>query len=158
VLRAAPEGVVGVFERLTANRAAPRRARARPDAMPLLGPAQEPSALQLEGLSVSFGGVRAVIDLAFEARAGRITSIIGPNGAGKSRVLNLACGFYRPDTGAIRLGGRDIAGLASHAAARAGIARTYQTTQLFTHMSVLDNVLVALERGRLGFSSLFSPD
>src|SRR3546814_1598615 len=58
-------------------------------------------------------------------------------------------GFYKPTAGAIRLGDRNVAGLPSHAVARAGIARTYQTTQLFGQMSVLDNLLIALRRGRL---------
>ena len=70
--------------------------------------------LAVEGISVSFGGVNAVTDLSFDAGPGGITSIIGPNGAGKSTVLNLVCGFYRPDRGSIRLAGREIAGLPSH--------------------------------------------
>ena len=102
--------------------------------------------------------MNAVADLSFTAEPGRITSIIGPNGAGKSTVLNLTCGFYKPDHGSIRLGDRAIAGLPSHAIARAGIARTYQTTQLFGQMSVIDNVLVALRRGRLAAGELLAPD
>ena len=112
----------------------------------------------VQDLSVSFGGVKAVVDLSFAAEPGRITSIIGPNGAGKSTVLNLASGFYRPDRGSIQLAGREIAGLASHSVARAGIGRTYQTTQLFGQMSVIDNVLVALRRGRLAIGELLAPD
>ena len=105
-----------------------------------------------------FGGVRAVSALSFEARPGAITSIIGPNGAGKSTVLNLIGGFYRADGGTVRLGTRDIGGLPSNRIAQAGLARTYQTTQLFAHMAVIDNVLVALRGGRLGLASLFAPD
>jgi ABC-type branched-subunit amino acid transport system ATPase component len=79
-----------------------------------------------------------------------VTSVIGPNGAGKTTVLNLIGGFYRPDRGSIRLGERELAGKEAWTAARAGIARTYQTTRLFSTMSVMENVLVALRRGRLG--------
>ena len=88
-----------------------------------------------------------------------MTSIIGPNGAGKTTLLNLMGGFYKPDAGAVKLGARDLAGLPSHALALAGVGRTYQTTQLFPRLSVLDNLLIALKRGRLGsiFSALFRP-
>ena len=76
--------------------------------------------------------------------------MIGPNGAGKTTVLNMIGGFYRPDTGSVRLGDQELAGAPAWRVARAGIARTYQTTQLFGSMSVIDNVLIALRRGRLG--------
>ena len=76
--------------------------------------------------------------------------MIGPNGAGKTTVLNMIGGFYRPDSGSIRLGEAELAGAPAWRIARAGIARTYQTTQLFGSMSVIDNVLVAMRQGRLG--------
>ena len=76
--------------------------------------------------------------------------MIGPNGAGKTTVLNMIGGFYRPDAGSILLGESDLAGAPAWQVARAGIARTYQTTQLFGAMSVIDNILVALRHGRLG--------
>ena len=88
--------------------------------------------------------------MSFTAPLGRITSVIGPNGAGKTTVLNMIGGFYRPDAGNIRLGEAELAGAPAWRIARAGIARTYQTTQLFGAMSVLDNVIVAARRGRLG--------
>jgi branched-chain amino acid transport system ATP-binding protein len=109
--------------------------------------------LSVRGLSLTFGGVRAVNSLSFEARGGEITSVIGPNGAGKSTALNLICGFYRPDAGSVRLGDREIAGLAPYRIARIGIARTYQTSQLFATMSVAGNVLIGLRRGRLGMGA-----
>jgi len=158
VLRLAPDGFVGLATRFLAKPGEGRRAEARRDVTQVLSAAAGKGALAVEDLSVSFGGVKAVVDLGFRAEPGRITSIIGPNGAGKSTVLNLACGFYAPDKGSIRLAGREIAGLSSHAVARAGIARTYQTTQLFAQMSVLDNVGVALRRGRLAPSELLTPD
>ncbi|HEY2185599.1 MAG TPA: branched-chain amino acid ABC transporter ATP-binding protein/permease [Xanthobacteraceae bacterium] len=158
VLRLAPGGLVGL-----AAQSLPRPRLGKPAAastqrvLAYLSPQREQSGLSVTGLSVHFGGVRAVHDLSFAAHPSEITSIIGPNGAGKSTVLNLICGFYRPDRGSIRLGDREITRMACHAIARAGIARTYQTTKLFTDMSVLDNILIALRRGHLGGGSLFSP-
>ena len=93
--------------------------------------------------------MRAVRDLNFAAQPGAITSIIGPNGAGKSTALNVICGFYRPDAGTVRLGDRIVSALRAYQIPRAGIARTYQTSQLFESMSVIDNVVIALRRGRL---------
>ena len=88
--------------------------------------------------------------MGFTAEPGRITSVIGPNGAGKTTVLNMIGGFYQPDAGSIRLGDVELAGAPAWRISRAGIARTYQTAQLFGEMSVFDNVLVALRRGQLG--------
>ena len=97
------------------------------------------------GIGISFGGIKAASDVSFTAQARRrITSVIGPNGAGKTTVLNMIGGFYRPDVGSIRIGETELAGAPAWRIARAGIARTYQTTQLFGAMSVLDNILVAL--------------
>jgi branched-chain amino acid transport system ATP-binding protein len=157
VLRLAPGGFVGLATELIKQRklAGPAAAQRR-DVMAYLGAGSTGRSLSASELGVSFGGVRAVSKLSFDARAGEITSIIGPNGAGKSTVLNLMCGFYRPDNGFVRLGERDVTRMASHSIARAGIARTYQTTQLFANMTVLDNVLIALRRGRLGAGTLFS--
>ena len=87
---------------------------------------------------------------ALEAQPRAITSLIGPNGAGKTTVLNMLGGFYRPDAGAIRLGADELQGRPAHAIARAGVARTYQTSQLFGSMSVLENLTIAHARGRLG--------
>jgi ABC-type branched-subunit amino acid transport system ATPase component len=75
--------------------------------------------------------------------------VIGPNGAGKTTVLNVIGGFYRPDSGSVRLGATELAGAPAWRVARAGIARTYQTTKLFSSMSVLDNVLISLRAGML---------
>jgi ABC-type branched-subunit amino acid transport system ATPase component len=106
--------------------------------------------LDVSGVSIAFGGIKAATDVGFTAEPGRITSLIGPNGAGKTTVLNVIGGFYMPDKGSIRIGNRELAGLPAWKVARAGVARTYQTTKLFESMSVLDNVLVALRGGRLG--------
>ncbi|MCM5571017.1 branched-chain amino acid ABC transporter ATP-binding protein/permease [Burkholderiaceae bacterium FT117] len=103
-----------------------------------------------DSLTMQFGGVRAVGDLSFEAKAGEVTALIGPNGAGKTTALNMIGGFYRPTSGGFRLGDRPLGGLPALRVARAGIARTYQTSQLFGSLSVLDNVVLAMARGRLG--------
>ena len=158
VLRLAPEGFVGLIARLVPAPADASTAKARREVAELLSRVARPEVLAVENVSVDFGGVRAVANLTLVAEPGRVTSIIGPNGAGKSTVLNLVCGFYRPDRGAIRLGGRGIGGLSSHTIARAGIARTYQTTQLFARLSVIDNIRVALRRGRPAIGELFVPD
>lgn len=107
-------------------------------------------ALIVDGLTIAFGGVKAVTGLAFTAEPGRITSLIGPNGAGKTTALNMMSGFYRPDAGTIRLGSRELAGSHAHVIAQAGIARTYQTSQLFGGMTVFENLLIASRGGQLG--------
>src|SRR5690606_10638276 len=130
VLWLAPEGVVGTVHRLLARRRAPRKGSRR--AMEFASPARE--ALEADNLSIAFGGVRAASGISLEARPGAITSLIGPNGAGKTTVLNMLGGFYRPDAGAIRVGGKELEGRAAWKISRAGVARTYQTTQLFGSM------------------------
>jgi ABC-type branched-subunit amino acid transport system ATPase component/ABC-type branched-subunit amino acid transport system permease subunit len=149
VLRLAPGGIVGLAERLFKKHSdgpSPRPAESIPALL------SRPSAekLTVRDLSIAFGGIRAVTGLSFEALAGKITSVIGPNGAGKTTALNLVCGFYKPSSGSILIGSREVAGTPSHAVAQAGIARTYQTTQLFGQMSVIDNVMIAFRKGRLG--------
>jgi ABC-type branched-subunit amino acid transport system ATPase component len=155
VLRLAPGGFAGLFARAIGS--TPRHQQvinSNPSAITALPQQGAGAGLKARDLHISFGGVQAVHGLTFEARPGAITSIIGPNGAGKSTVLNLACGYYRPDAGSIRLGDKDITALAPHAIARAGLARTYQTTQLFANMTAFENVLVALERGHLPIAHL----
>ncbi len=95
-----------------------------------------------------FGGLTAIGDLSFSARAGQITSVIGPNGAGKTTVFNCITGFYRPTSGVLRLTRDDAAfelqGMAGHRIARrARVARTFQNIRLFAGMTVLENLLVA---------------
>ncbi|HWE64944.1 MAG TPA: ABC transporter ATP-binding protein [Chloroflexota bacterium] len=101
-------------------------------------------ALRIQGLGVTFGGVRVLDDLSFDVHAGQIVALIGPNGAGKTTVLNCINGFIRPQQGSIRAGGRELLSLPAHARARLGVGRTFQDLQLFGSMTVLDNVLVAL--------------
>jgi branched-chain amino acid transport system ATP-binding protein len=155
VLRLAPTGLVGLMARVLPKAAGETLAKARRDIGGILSSGATGQPIAVRDLAVSFGGVHAVRNLSFDAAPGAITSIIGPNGAGKSTALNAICGFYRPDTGSVGLGNRVISTLRAHQIPRAGVARTYQTSQLFESMSVLDNVLIALRRGRLGVWSLF---
>jgi branched-chain amino acid transport system ATP-binding protein len=102
--------------------------------------------LQIEGLSMRFGGLLAVDGIEFSVREHEIFAIIGPNGAGKTTVFNCISGFYKPTTGSIRLQGREIAGLGSHTVARRGVVRTFQNVRLFKTMTALENLLVAQHR------------
>src|ERR1051326_5432176 len=96
--------------------------------------------LAVEHLTLRFGGLVVLDDVSFAAAPGELLALIGPTGAGKTSVLNCISGIYR-GSGAIRFRDRDIAGLAPHAIARLGLARTFQHGELFPHMSVLDNLL-----------------
>jgi ABC-type branched-subunit amino acid transport system ATPase component len=107
------------------------------------GGAAAPSVLDLEGLSLSFGGLRALSDLDLQVGDREIVSLIGPNGAGKTTVFNVLTGVYVPDSGRVLFGGESIVGLAPHQIACRGIARTFQNLRLFMNMSVLENVLAA---------------
>ncbi|MBV8889063.1 MAG: ABC transporter ATP-binding protein [Alphaproteobacteria bacterium] len=98
--------------------------------------------LAVTGVSKRFGGVRAVDSVSLEVRSGTITSIIGPNGAGKTSLLNMISGFYKPDSGAIALDGRDITHARPARIAALGVARTFQNIALFGGMTVLDNIML----------------
>jgi branched-chain amino acid transport system ATP-binding protein len=97
--------------------------------------------LDVESISLSFGGVKALTDVSFDIRAGEIRAIIGPNGAGKSSMLNCINGFYHPQVGAITFKGRKRHQMRPHEAAAQGIARTFQNIALFKGMSTLDNIM-----------------
>jgi branched-chain amino acid transport system ATP-binding protein len=99
--------------------------------------------LTVEQLCMSFGGLKAVSDFTLAVPAGGLYGLIGPNGAGKTTVFNLLTGVYRPDSGTVRLGARELLGYKPHQIARAGVARTFQNIRLFPDLSVLDNVRVA---------------
>jgi ABC-type branched-subunit amino acid transport system ATPase component len=101
--------------------------------------------LEVEGACKRFGGVVAVDDLSFAVERGSFTSIIGPNGAGKTSALNLITGAYTLDRGDVRIGGRSIRGRSLAAISRAGVARTFQTLQIFGAMTARENVLVPIE-------------
>ncbi|WP_126444080.1 ABC transporter ATP-binding protein [Sulfuricystis multivorans] len=97
--------------------------------------------LDLRNISLSFGGVKALTDISFDVREHEIRAIIGPNGAGKSSMLNVINGVYHPQQGEIIFHGEHRKDMDTHAAAAAGIARTFQNIALFKGMSVLDNLM-----------------
>ncbi len=122
--------------------------------------------LEVNNLSKSFGGVKAVQNVSFSVDAGIIYSVIGPNGAGKTTLFNLVTGVYTPSEGDIRLDGQDIAGASPHTLARLGMSRTFQNLQICMNMSAIDNVMVGahlqmdrnLFKGMLRFPGLVRRD
>jgi branched-chain amino acid transport system permease protein len=136
----------------------PARPRVRPRPEP--APSTEelrPSAVdrngqvlvECRGLSRSFGGVRAVVDLDLEIRQGELIGLVGPNGSGKTTLVNLLAGSLRPTGGQVLIAGRDTASLPPHRIAHAGVARTYQIPRPFASMTVRDNVAMAVMFGRV---------
>jgi branched-chain amino acid transport system ATP-binding protein len=101
--------------------------------------------LATTGLSVRFGGVHAVEDVDLAVEEGQLVGLIGPNGAGKTTFVDAITGFVRY-TGAVELDGQDLAGLPPHARARRGLARTWQSTELFDDLTVRENLEVGAER------------
>ncbi|MBX9589206.1 MAG: ATP-binding cassette domain-containing protein [Hyphomonadaceae bacterium] len=150
VLWLAPEGVIGSLARRLRRIDTATADAGAFSITEFLGTNRNRRTLKVSGLTIAFGGVRAATDVALTAEPGRVTALIGPNGAGKTTVLNMIGGFYEPNAGSIRLGDTELAGASAPRVARAGIARTYQTTQLFGSLTVLDNVLLGLRCGRLG--------
>lgn len=96
--------------------------------------------LQVQGVTLAFGGVKALTDVSFDVAPGSITAVIGPNGAGKTSLFNTISGFYRPTGGSIRYQGQDITGLPAPQRARMGLGRSFQNIALFRGMTVLDNI------------------
>jgi branched-chain amino acid transport system ATP-binding protein len=103
-------------------------------------------ALTVEGLSVAFGGIRAVDGVSFEAARNAITTVIGPNGAGKSTLFNLVSGLIRPHAGRVVLGEVERTGSPPHLMQRAGLGRSFQITNLFFELTVFENLLLAAQR------------
>ena len=99
--------------------------------------------IQIENLSLSFGGVRALINVGVNIRSNEILAIIGPNGAGKSCLLNCINGFYKPQEGEIYYEGQKITHIRPDRAAQLGLARTFQNIELYTGLSTLDNIMAA---------------
>lgn len=102
--------------------------------------------LELDDVTVSFGGLTAINSLSVAIEPGTVHGLIGPNGAGKSTLLNILTGIYTPASGTVRLGGHSIGGAPTARIACLGVARTFQNIQLFGQMSVLENVLVGRHR------------
>ena len=110
------------------------------------------SLLEARGISIAFGGLRALDSVGFAVDPGEVLAIIGPNGAGKTTLFNIVTGLYRAQAGEVRLDGREVTGLPPHALAARGLARTFQNLQIFFRMSALENVMVGRhlkERRRL---------
>jgi len=117
--------------------------------------------LNVKNISLNFGGVSALSDVSFDVREGEMLAVIGPNGAGKTSILNCINGFYRPQKGEMIFENRDIYHLPPHQIARLGIGRTFQNIELFTGLSVLDNLMAArhlhMKRGALTGALYFGP-
>ncbi|MCX8089078.1 MAG: ABC transporter ATP-binding protein [Meiothermus ruber] len=99
--------------------------------------------LKVEHVSLNFGGVKALSDVSLEVAQGELVSVIGPNGAGKTSLLNCISGFYHPSAGRITFEGHDLTHASPHQVTKFGIARAFQNIELFTGMSVLENLLMA---------------
>src|SRR5215831_3210750 len=108
--------------------------------------------VRTERLTRSFGSLLAVAQVDFEVERGELRSIIGPNGAGKTTFFRLISGEMPPSSGRIWFDGREITGLPQHRVSRLGVAKSYQITNVFPHLSVLENVRVAAQTYRLAFN------
>ena len=143
-----PNGVMGMFRRTQGRDVVDVDVKALQATLQELAPSHGAS-LELRTISRSFGGVKAVREASFKVEAGTIHALIGPNGAGKTTIINLITGFYRPTSGEILLDGASLKVGSMDAAARLGVARTFQTIKLFGEMTVIEHVLV-------GFASISS--
>lgn len=101
--------------------------------------------LEAKGITVRFGGHMALHDASISAPSGAVTGLIGPNGAGKTTMFNAITGLVAPSSGRILIGGEDVTGLSLHRRARHGLARTFQQLELFTMLTVRENVRVAAD-------------
>jgi len=106
--------------------------------------------LDIDVVSVRFGGLAALSDVSVSAAESAITGLIGPNGAGKTTLFNVVTGMQRPDEGTVCLDGRDLGGLSSFRRARLGLARTFQRLELFGSLTVAENIGVAASIGQRG--------
>ena len=140
---------MGEGERLTGagGRAMPAEGGTGSPAVGGTGSPGQAPILELDRVSLSFGGLRALSDLELNVRDAEVVSVIGPNGAGKTTVFNVITGIYEPSSGDVRFAGRSIAGKSPHGIARLGIARTFQSLRLFLNMSVIENVMTATYGG-----------
>lgn len=100
--------------------------------------------LEIERLTMQFGGLVAVNDVSLNVKQGRIHGLIGPNGSGKTTIFNMVSGYYKPTKGNIVFNNKSIGGLPAHQITALGFARTFQNLRLFSSMTVLDNVLVGM--------------
>lgn len=114
-----------------------------PEHNPETNPDQKVDLLQVEDISLSFAGVKAIDGVTFSVREGELFSVIGPNGAGKSSLFNCISGVYRPQSGSVRFASSELLGLKPHQVARKGIARTFQNVEVFPAMTVEENLLLS---------------
>jgi branched-chain amino acid transport system permease protein len=146
VMRLAPDGLFwNVRDRWLRRRKEPAPQAEAVEQPATVVPFRKPAGgvlLDVNGLSRSFGGLRAVDDVSFTVDEGRILGIIGPNGAGKTTLFNLINGVLKPDSGTVTLAGEPLQGRALHRIARAGIGRTFQVVRSFPRLPLLDNVVV----------------
>ena len=112
----------------------------------MMTPIPQNTMLEIENLNKFFGGVHAVRDMTLTIRRGELAGLIGPNGAGKTTIFNLVTGVYPSDSGYINFRGEDITSLRTFEVIRKGIARTFQNLRLFSRSTVLENVMVAMQR------------
>lgn len=148
LLRRAPDGVASMWARIgtrLSRHRAPAPVAPIPAARPHVGPTGRD--LEVRDISVRFGGVMAVDDVSFEVSAGEVVGLIGPNGAGKTTLLDVITGFTRQQSGRVFFDGADVSAWSPERRARAGIARSWQGVELFEELTVLDNLLVADDRG-----------
>ena len=102
--------------------------------------------MEVEGLALTFGGVRAIADLTMKVHRGEVLAVIGPNGAGKTSLLNAVTRVFDPSAGRIRFKGQDITALPRQRIAHLGLARTFQNIELFEAATVLDNLMLGRHR------------
>jgi branched-chain amino acid transport system ATP-binding protein len=101
--------------------------------------------LEVDAVTLQFGGLTALDDVSFDINEGEILGLIGPNGAGKTTCFNVTTGVYKPTKGAVRFQGKSLAGLKRHQITRLGIARTFQNIRLFRAMTAVENVMVGAD-------------
>jgi ABC-type branched-subunit amino acid transport system ATPase component len=156
-LIALPDGIVGGLMRLKKPTQAGQRQTdaAVEESDEIRWAAEEPNAeLSIEKVVMEFGGYRAVDDVSFACQGPEVRGLIGPNGSGKSTTVNLLTGVYVPTAGKIVWNGRDVSAYPPHRMAKVGITRTFQNLQLFTELTVLENVLVGFHlHYRTGFAA-----
>ena len=150
-----PDGLVGIWSRLSKRwwpapeESAAMSRRKIYDGLPLpaflMPKALAGTVLEVDGVSKSFGGIRAVSNASLNVGAGEIHALIGPNGAGKTTLFNLVSGLYPTDKGTIKLGGREIQGVPSDRICHQGLARSFQITNLFRGLSIYENLRLSLQ-------------
>jgi ABC-type branched-subunit amino acid transport system ATPase component/ABC-type branched-subunit amino acid transport system permease subunit len=151
-----PTGLIGALagKRTAWFAAKPEAAGSDTSPAPTSDPPAPHTLLDVTGVGIAFGGVAALSDVSVQVPSRGIHAIIGPNGAGKTTLLNVLSGFYAPDDGGVRLERRPVHGRPPYAVARLGVARTFQTAQLFGDLTVAENVAVGVAGRHLGNMAL----